>query len=111
VREGRLRALAVTAAERSGALPGVPTAAEAGYPDLVVTSWQGLLAPAATPEAAVARLNAEVNAALANPELRAWILAQGSEPVGGPPERLASLLRRDLPRWAEAVRRSGAKLD
>ncbi|MCW8087395.1 Bug family tripartite tricarboxylate transporter substrate binding protein [Sabulicella glaciei] len=111
VRDGRFRALLVTGEARSPALPAVPTAREAGFADLVVVSWQGLLAPAATPDAVLGRLNAEVNAALATDDLRSWLAAQGSEPVGGQPEILAAQLRADLPRWAEVVRRSGAKLD
>ncbi len=111
IRDGRLRALLVTGAGRSPALPAVPAAREAGFPNLVVVSWQGLLAPAATPPAIVERLNAEVNAALATPELRAWLAAQGSEPVGGAPAVLAAQLAADLPRWAEVVRRSGARVD
>lgn len=111
VGDGRFRALLVTGEARSPPLPAVPTAREAGFADLVVVSWQGLLAPAATSGAVLARLNAEVSAALATSDLRSWLAAQGSEPVGGPPEVLAAQLRADLPRWAEVVRRSGARLD
>jgi tripartite-type tricarboxylate transporter receptor subunit TctC len=111
LREGRLRALVVTSAARSPVLATVPTAREAGYADLVIVSWQGLLAPAGTPAPATATLNAAVNAALDSEDLRVWIAAQGSERVGGAPEVLAAQIRADLPRWAEVVRRSGARPD
>jgi tripartite-type tricarboxylate transporter receptor subunit TctC len=111
VREGRMRALAVTSATRNGGLPQIPTAAEQGFPDLVVISWQGFLAPAGTPEPVIARLNAETNAALAHPETQSWLAAQGSEPVGGAPAVLAELLARDLPRWDALVRRAGIRPD
>lgn len=111
VREGRMRALAVTSAQRTPGLPQVPTAAEQGFSDLVVISWQGLLAPAGTPAPAIERLNAEANAALAHPETRSWLAAQGSEPVGGPPDTLSALLAADLPRWEALVRRAGIRPD
>ncbi|MBV1796627.1 tripartite tricarboxylate transporter substrate binding protein [Siccirubricoccus sp. G192] len=111
LREGRLRALVLTSAARSSVLATVPTAREAGYADLVIVSWQGLLAPAGTSVPAIATLNAAVNAALDSEELRVWIAAQGSERVGGAPEVLATQIRADLPRWAEVVRRSGARPD
>lgn len=98
-RAGRMRALAVSTAARAAALPGVPTVAEAtGWADYDLVSWQGLLAPAGTDPAAIARLNAEVNRALADPALSARLLAQGLEPAGGPPEALAALLRADVAR-------------
>lgn len=111
VREGRMRALAVTSAGRNAGLPLIPTAAEQGFPDLVVISWQGFLAPAGTPEPVIARLNAETNAALAHPETRSWLANQGSEPVGGPPGVLTELLAKDLPRWEALVQRAGIRPD
>ena len=111
IRDGRLRALAVTSAQRGASLPTVPTAAEQGFPDLVVISWQGLLAPAGTPAPVIERLNSETNAALAHPETRTWLASQGSDPVGGAPAVLAALLRRDLPRWEALVRRAGIRPD
>lgn len=77
IQGGRLRALVVTAAERSRVLPDMQTTPEAGYPELLVMSWQGLLAPSATRLAAIARLNAEVNAAIRSDKVRDWVFAQG----------------------------------
>jgi tripartite-type tricarboxylate transporter receptor subunit TctC len=111
VRQGRLRALTLASETRAPVLPDVPTAREAGYRDLVIVSWQGLLAPAGTPPAVIATLNATVNKALENEEVAAWIASQGSQRVGGAPEVLATLIRADLPRWAEVVRRAGVRPD
>ena len=111
VRAGRLRALAVTTAARSPALPEVPTLAESGFPGLEVTSWQGLLAPAGTEAAILRRLNAEVARILALPEVAAQLGAQGFEPVGGAPEVLAARLAADVPRWPGVVRLAGARVD
>lgn len=111
VRDGRLRALAVTSAARSSSLPDAPTAAEQGFPGLVVISWQGVLAPAGTPEPVIERLNAEINLALEHPETRAWLIGQGAEPAGGAPAVLTELLRRDLPRWEALVRQANIRPD
>lgn len=110
-RDGRLRALLLTSPERAEVLPGVSTAREAGFGDLVVVSWQGLLAPAGTPAPVIGTLNTLVNAALDTSELGAWIAAQGSTRVGGAPEVLAAQMRADLPRWAEVVRQAGIRPD
>jgi tripartite-type tricarboxylate transporter receptor subunit TctC len=111
VREGRFRALIVTGASRSAVLPAVPTAIESGHTALEVVSWQGLLAPAGTPAAAVETLNAEVNKALNSAEIGRWIAAQGSERIGGDPEVLATLIRADVRRWAEVIHRMGVRPD
>jgi len=112
VRAGRMRALAVSTAARAAALPEVPTVAEAiGLADYDLVSWQGLLAPAGTDPAVVARMNQEVNRALADPSLSARMSAQGLEPAGGPPEAMAALLRADVARWPALVRAAGARPD
>lgn len=99
VRAGRMRALAVSTAVRAAALPDVPTVAEAiGAADYDLVSWQGLLAPAGTDPAVVARLNREVNRILADPAVAGRLAAQGLEPAGGAPEGLAGLLRADVAR-------------
>jgi tripartite-type tricarboxylate transporter receptor subunit TctC len=107
---GKLRALAVTSARRSPVLPDVPTAVEAGYPDFVVTAWYGIVAPKGTPDTVVQRLNAAANQALADPDLRAKLAQQGSDPAGGTPSAFADHLRRELARWGQAVKTSGAKV-
>ncbi|MBR0665485.1 tripartite tricarboxylate transporter substrate binding protein [Roseomonas hellenica] len=111
VREGRFRALVVTGARRSAVLPSVPTAIEVGQTALEIVSWQGLLAPAGTPAAAVETLNSEVNKALNSDNISRWIAAQGSERIGGDPGVLAAQIRADVRRWAEVVHRTGARPD
>jgi tripartite-type tricarboxylate transporter receptor subunit TctC len=111
VRAGRLRAIAVTTAARSPALPEVPTLAESGFPGLEVTSWQGLLAPAATDPAVLRRVNAGVARILAMPDVVAQLAAQGFEPVGGAPAVLAARLAEDVPRWPGVVQLAGARVD
>jgi tripartite-type tricarboxylate transporter receptor subunit TctC len=112
VRAGRLRALAVSTLQRSPLLPEVPTIAEAaGLPDFEVVLWNGVLAPAGTPDAAVQRLSAEIGTILRMPEMRAKLAEQGSEPVGSTPEEFARFIAAELPKWAEMVRISGASVD
>lgn len=108
VRAGKLRPLAVTTANRSQALPDVPTVAEAGVPGFEATSWFGLLAPAKTPAAVVARLNASVLKALANPEVKKKLLEQGAEPLGGTPEQFAAFIGAESAKWGKVVKQSGA---
>ncbi len=111
VRGGRLRALAVTTATRAPSLPDVPTFIESGLEGLEVVSWQGLLAPAGTDPAIIARLNAEVRRILSQPEVAAQLAAQGFGVVAGTPEALAARLAADVPRWPGVVRAAGARLD
>ncbi|MCQ4159281.1 tripartite tricarboxylate transporter substrate-binding protein [Roseomonas sp. GC11] len=107
VRDGALRALAVTSPERSPSLPEVPTLREAGLAGFDVTSWNALVAPARTPPAIIARLNQELNAVLAEPGLRATLRAAGVEAGGGTPEALAALLRGETAKWRAAIERAG----
>jgi tripartite-type tricarboxylate transporter receptor subunit TctC len=110
IQEGRVRAIAVSSAERTSLLPDVPSMAEAGMmpPGFEVGAWQGILAPARTPPTAVARLNAAVAATLADPEVRARLAAQGAQPIGGTPEDYARYLREEVERWGRVVKESGA---
>jgi tripartite-type tricarboxylate transporter receptor subunit TctC len=94
VRDGKLRALAITAAARSAQLPDVPTMIESGFPDVVASSWTGLLAPAATPAAIVSKLNAATNAALLSDEMKAALTKVVAEPLGGSPQDLAARIAR-----------------
>ena len=107
VRAGALRGLFVSSAQRSAALPGVPTMAEAGPPREEVVGWHGVVAPAGTDPAILAALNAAVQAALARPEVATRLTALGVEPVSEPPERLAALIRSDAERWGTVIRRAG----
>ena len=111
VKGGKLRALAVTSAARSPALPEVPTLAESGLPGFDVNPWFGLLAPAGTPAAVVQRINSDVNALLATADVKDKFAASGADPLATTPERFAEMLREDLAKWARVVRESGAKVD
>ena len=111
VRGGRLKALAVTSARRNTSFPDVPTMAEAGVPGFQVTAWDALFAPAGTPRALVDRLNAAVNKALADPQLREQLASRGSEAAGGTPEELGRFVASEMGRWGAAVKRSGAAVD
>lgn len=111
IRGGRLRALAVTGAERSPALPDVPTVAETVLPGFDVVTWQGILAPAGTPAAAVSRLATELAAVLALPEVARDLTRQGFTVTGHDPDRFAALVRAEAARWPEVVRRAGARLE
>jgi tripartite-type tricarboxylate transporter receptor subunit TctC len=108
IRSGRVRALAVTSRQRMGALPQVPTVAEAGVKGYEVSNWLGVLAPAGTPGDVIATLHAALGRAMATPALRRQLVALGIEPAFGTPEAFAALIRAELPKWAAIVRRSGA---
>jgi tripartite-type tricarboxylate transporter receptor subunit TctC len=107
IREGKLRALAVTGAKRNTALPEVPTIAEAGLPGYESTLWQGFVMPAATPGAIIARLNREVTAALNDPGVSATLMQQGVEPEPGPPDMLGERIRTDLAKWRDVIVSAG----
>ena len=111
VRGGKLRALAVTTAKRSPALPDVPTIAEAGVPGYEATSWFGLLAPAGTPAPIVAKLNAAILKALADPEVKKKLAEQGAESHGEKPEEFAAFIKSETAKWGKVVKESGASLD
>ena len=110
IRNGRLRPLAVTGATRSSLLAGLPTVGET-LPGYEVDSWYGVLAPAGTPAALVAKLNAEIVRQLHTAEVKARLAADGSEPVGNSPAEFAAIIRADLQRWGQAVRDSGVRVD
>jgi tripartite-type tricarboxylate transporter receptor subunit TctC len=104
VKAGRLRALAVSSPQRIAALPDVPTVAESGLPGFEADQWYGVVAPAGTPAEVVARLNAEINQALALPDVAQQLAAEGAVPTPGTPQAFAALIARELPRWAEVVK-------
>ena len=114
IKAGKLKALAVTSATRSTALPDLPTVAEAGGPALKgyeASSWFGLLAPAGTPPEVVARLQQETAKALLSPALKERLLAQGAIPSGMPPAEFAKFIAVETKKWAQVVKASGAKVD
>jgi len=111
IKAGRLRAIAVTSAKRAPELPEVPTIAESGYKGFEASTWYGLLAPAGTPAAIVAKLNAEVNRALGTPEVRQRLAAEGGEALGGSAEQFASFLKAEHAKWGRVVKESGARAE
>jgi tripartite-type tricarboxylate transporter receptor subunit TctC len=106
---GKLRALAVTSAKRSRLAPDLPTVAESGLPGFEVTGWYGLAAPAATAPAAVARLNAETNRALASSDTVEQLRQQGLEPVGDTPEQASGWIKSEVAQWTKVIRDAGIK--
>ena len=104
LRQGKLRALAVSGRSRSATLPQVPTVSEAGVSGYDATSWYGLLAPAATPPAIVARLGEQCVKALADPQLRERLLAQGIEAASGGNAEFAAYLAAEIPKWAKVIK-------
>ena len=111
VRAGRVRALGVSGTKRSISLPEVPTLIEAGVAGYEVNLWSGIIAPAGLPRAILERLNRAVNAAIVAPATKERFEQLGSEGGGSTPEEFGELIRRDSARWAEVVRRSGARID
>lgn len=108
---GRLRLLGVSSAKRISMLPEVPTIAEAGVPGYDVTTWQGMLAPAATPRDIVARLNAEILKVLQQPDVKERLAAEGAEPGRMKPEQFAAHIKSEIARWAPVIKASGARQD
>jgi tripartite-type tricarboxylate transporter receptor subunit TctC len=108
---GLLHPIAVTSLRRLAALPEVPTVAESGYPGFEAANWSGLVAPAKTPADIVARLNAEVNAALRQPQMVEKLAVDSSEPLPGTPERFAEFLRAEHAKWGSLIRDAGIKLE
>jgi tripartite-type tricarboxylate transporter receptor subunit TctC len=111
IKAGRLRALAVLARERSPALPEVPTAEEAGLPNFDVTTWYGILVPAATPRPIVMRLNAELAKIMHAPEMKERLAGMSTETMTSTPEEFAVYLRQEIAKWGDVVRKAGLKAD
>ena len=111
VKAGRLRALAVTSSERMAAFPDVPTLQEAGLAGYAYASWIGVLAPAGTPGAIVARLNRQLVQAVRSPEGRSWFAAQGGVAVGDSPEEFAAYIRAEYERWGKLIREAGIRAE
>jgi tripartite-type tricarboxylate transporter receptor subunit TctC len=106
---GRLRALAVTSGKRSSALPDLPTMAEAGVPSFEAATWNGLLAPAATPKEIVARLNADIVKVLKMPETRDKLAANALEPIGDSSDAFGTHIAAEIERWAKVVKAARLK--
>ena len=108
---GKLKALAVTTAKRSEIAPDVPTLTESGLPGFEVGSWQGVFAPAGTPPAIVKRLNTEIVKILALPEVREKLGALGAEIVADSPDDFAAIVKAEVVKWSDVVKKSGARVD
>lgn len=108
---GRLRPIAVTGPTRLPALKDVPTVEEAGFPELIIQDWIGILVKAGTPDDIVARLNAVMNKALARPRLRDAITKMAAVPAGGTPQEFGQFLRGEVAHWGKVVKHSGIKID
>jgi tripartite-type tricarboxylate transporter receptor subunit TctC len=111
VKAGKLKALAVTTAQRSKLAPDLPTMAEAGLPGFDISTWFGLFAPAGTPKEIIAKWNAEVTKILSSPEMRERLTAQGAEAAPTTPEAFAAFVKTEIPKYARIVKASGAKVD
>ena len=111
VRAGRLRALAVTSAQRVPELPNVPTIAESGYPGFEVTVWVGLLAPAKTPPAVVSKLHTDIASVLAMPQVKQRIADMGGATIPMSPEQFGAFIRSEIDKWGAVVRQAGIKAE
>ena len=111
IKTGKVRALGVSSAQRSAALPNVPSIAEAGLPGFDVANWLGVLAPAKTPAAIVAKLNAELRSAMTDPDMHQQMAAVGVDPATSTPQEFGDIIRKDIAKWAVVVKATGARLD
>jgi tripartite-type tricarboxylate transporter receptor subunit TctC len=111
VHAGKLKALAVTGSKRSETLPDLPTVAESGLPGYEAVGWFGLLAPAATPKATVAKLSAEANRVLAMSDVREKMLGLGADPAGNTPEEFARFIRGDQAKWSKLMKEAGIQAE
>jgi len=111
IQAGKLRALAVTTAKRFPLLPDLPTIAESGYPGFEALAWNGVMVPAGTPKPVIARLNAEMNAILKQPDVVEKMHASGFDLIGGTPEDFGNLVKRETDTWSPVIRKLGLKVD
>ena len=111
IKEGRLRPLGITSAKRSGFTPDIPTIAESGVPGYESTAWYGVIAPARTPAAIIARLNLELTKMLDQPDIKAAIAAQSFEILPSNPEQFNGFIKTELVKWAKVVKESGMRIE
>ncbi|ANN67505.1 Bug family tripartite tricarboxylate transporter substrate binding protein [Bordetella bronchialis] len=111
IKAGKLHALAVTGDTRSTALPDVPTVKESGLPGVVVTTWNGIIAPAGTPQPVIDRLAQALKQAVEDPGIRQKLAAVGAEPSYTPPPAFAGIIRDDYARWSALIKKAGIKVD
>lgn len=111
VKAGRLRAIAMTGAQRSAAIPGIPTVAEAGVKGYETGSWYGVVAPAGTPKYAIDRLSAEIIRITKSPEVTNRLVSEAVIPVGSTPDAFAAHIKAELARWAKVIKAAQLKLE
>jgi len=111
IHANRVRALGVTTAKRTRAMPELPTIAEAGVPGFEASTWHGVFVPAGTPAAIVDRLNAEINRMLQLPDVRERLAALGAEIIGGTSREFADHIQREIPKWAKVIKETGARAE
>ena len=111
MREGKIRALAVTTPKRSPALPDVPTLAEAGLPGQESDTMQGILVPAGTPKPIIDLLNREIVAIMELPDVKEKLVALGFETVASSPQEFADRIRNEIPKWAKVIKDAGIKTE
>lgn len=111
IRQGKLRALAVTSPQRAAELPDVPTLAEAGFKGSEAVTWFGFAAPAGTPAPVIATLNQAFNKALKQPALTKKLADEGASVLGGTPDQFAALIRQDHARWAKVIQAASVRID
>lgn len=111
VKQGKLRALMITATERSALLPDVPTSAEIGMPEMLASSWHAVVAPAGVPAERIKKLHQTLVAALSDKEVRERLTANGADPVGSSPAEFDRFRRAELAKWRKVIEFSGAKID
>ena len=111
MRSGRVRAIAVTGEKRAQAVPDVPTVAESGYPGYAATNWYGMIAPAATPPAAIERLNREMNAALRSPDVVASLKDSGIDAAPTTPADFFKFVQSEEKKWAPIIKKSNIKVE
>ena len=109
VRDGKLRAFAVTSVKRSAVAPDLPTMAESGYPGFEAVPWFGLMAPAGTPGAVIDKVHRDTVRMLALPEVRKRLADLGLDLIGGSPAELAATIEREIPQWANVIKQAGIK--
>jgi tripartite-type tricarboxylate transporter receptor subunit TctC len=111
IQGGRLKALAVASEKRSGLLPNVPTMGESGWPSVVATAWNGVVAPAGTPRNVIDTLNAEIARSLQGADVRERFTALGMEAIGGSPEEFGAFMRAETAKWAQVIKSANIKIE
>jgi tripartite-type tricarboxylate transporter receptor subunit TctC len=111
IRGGKMRALGLAASSRTVLMPELPTVAESGLPGFEISSWSGIVAPAGMPRASIDRLSAEINKALATPEMKDGLAKMGAAPLGGTADDFSAYLRKETVMWSKAVKDSGVKVE